>query len=71
METWLGIVVDYGFPMAVTFYLLHRMEKKLDQINRSVLLLHHSRQWTDVNRHPYPQQTSPSPLHPEKSAAEN
>ncbi|WP_101844853.1 YvrJ family protein [Halobacillus sp. Marseille-P3879] len=30
MENWLPIVTDLGFPVAVTFYLLHRIEGKLD-----------------------------------------
>ncbi|MCP3026304.1 YvrJ family protein [Halobacillus sp. A5] len=30
MEVWLPIVTDLGFPIAVTFYLLHRIEGKLD-----------------------------------------
>ncbi|WP_081988542.1 YvrJ family protein [Halobacillus sp. BBL2006] len=30
METWLPLITDVGFPIAVTFYLLHRMEGKLD-----------------------------------------
>ncbi|MBU9711433.1 YvrJ family protein [Evansella tamaricis] len=33
MEIWLSIIGEYGFPIAVTFYLLYRIEKKLDQIN--------------------------------------
>ena len=32
LETWLPIVADVGFPVAVTFYLLHRVEGKLDQL---------------------------------------
>ncbi|WP_226578196.1 YvrJ family protein [Halobacillus litoralis] len=32
METWLSIIADVGFPVAVTFYLLHRIEGKLDQL---------------------------------------
>ncbi|MBU9723253.1 MULTISPECIES: YvrJ family protein [Bacillaceae] len=39
MEAWLSLVGDYGFPIAVTFYLLHRVEKKLDQLNQSVMYL--------------------------------
>lgn len=30
VEGWLPIVTDLGFPIAVTFYLLHRIEGKLD-----------------------------------------
>ncbi|MFC7061390.1 YvrJ family protein [Halobacillus seohaensis] len=30
MENWLPFITDLGFPIAVTFYLLHRIEGKLD-----------------------------------------
>ncbi|WP_082234349.1 MULTISPECIES: YvrJ family protein [Halobacillus] len=30
MEQWLPLITDLGFPAAVTFYLLHRIEGKLD-----------------------------------------
>ncbi|MGR9050368.1 YvrJ family protein [Halobacillus faecis] len=32
MDAWISILADVGFPMAVTFYLLHRVEGKLDQL---------------------------------------
>ncbi|SFJ90684.1 YvrJ protein family protein [Halobacillus dabanensis] len=32
MDAWLSIIADVGFPVAVTFYLLHRVEGKLDQL---------------------------------------
>ncbi|MCA1023474.1 YvrJ family protein [Halobacillus litoralis] len=32
MDTWISIMADVGFPVAVTFYLLHRIEGKLDQL---------------------------------------
>ncbi|WP_074734118.1 YvrJ family protein [Halobacillus karajensis] len=32
MDAWLSILADVGFPIAVTFYLLHRVEGKLDQL---------------------------------------
>jgi hypothetical protein len=32
MDAWLPIIADVGFPVAVTFYLLHRVEGKLDQL---------------------------------------
>ncbi|MGP4062237.1 YvrJ family protein [Halobacillus litoralis] len=32
MEPWISIIADVGFPVAVTFYLLHRVEGKLDQL---------------------------------------
>ncbi|ELK44583.1 YvrJ family protein [Halobacillus sp. ACCC02827] len=36
METWLSLMADVGFPVAVTFYLLHRVEGKLDQLIDSI-----------------------------------
>ncbi|MCA0970772.1 YvrJ family protein [Halobacillus litoralis] len=30
MDMWFAFVTDVGFPIAVTFYLLHRIEGKLD-----------------------------------------
>ncbi|MFA9559924.1 YvrJ family protein [Evansella sp. AB-rgal1] len=39
MEAWLTLVGEYGFPIVVTFYLLYRIEKKLDQLNQSVMYL--------------------------------
>ena len=32
MEQWWTWISDVGFPVAVTFYLLTRMEQKLDKI---------------------------------------
>ncbi|WP_081867047.1 YvrJ family protein [Halobacillus karajensis] len=32
MDAWLSILADVCFPIAVTFYLLHRVEGKLDQL---------------------------------------
>lgn len=38
MDQWISILTDVGFPIVVTFYLLHRIEGKLnvliDSINR-------------------------------------
>ncbi|TVP83262.1 MAG: YvrJ family protein [Alkalicoccus sp.] len=45
MELWMHALSEFGFPMTITFYLLYRMEKKLDLINQSILQLH---QRTDV-----------------------
>ncbi|MCP3030629.1 YvrJ family protein [Halobacillus sp. A1] len=30
MENWMTLITELGFPIAVTFYLLHRIEGKLD-----------------------------------------
>lgn len=37
METWIPLISEYGFPVMITLYLLHRIEKKLD-------ILHHDMQ---------------------------
>lgn len=36
MEHWLGLVTDVGFPIGVTFYLLHRIEGKMNQLIESI-----------------------------------
>ncbi|MBM7552974.1 YvrJ family protein [Thalassobacillus pellis] len=38
MEAWMPYVTELGFPIAVTFYLLHRIEGKLDVM---INALHH------------------------------
>ncbi|MBU8906508.1 YvrJ family protein [Desertibacillus haloalkaliphilus] len=45
MEVWLPLLSEYGFPIVVTLYLLHRVEKKLDAVNHSIIELgarHHN-----------------------------
>ena len=37
MEQWLNMVSDIGFPILVSFYLLHRVEVKLDAIHDVLL----------------------------------
>lgn len=36
MEAWVSFVTDVGFPVVVTFYLLHRIEGKLNQLIESI-----------------------------------
>ncbi|CEI80841.1 hypothetical protein J18TS1_31720 [Oceanobacillus oncorhynchi subsp. incaldanensis] len=36
MEAWISLLTDIGFPAAVTFYLLHRVEGKLNQLIESI-----------------------------------
>ena len=36
METWIPLISEYGFPVMITLYLLHRIEKKLELLNSSV-----------------------------------
>ena len=33
---WMTMIGQVGFPIMVTLYLLHRMEKKLDQLTQSI-----------------------------------
>lgn len=39
METWVAFVTELSFPIAITFYLLHRIEGKLDVLNESIRML--------------------------------
>ncbi|MBA2872761.1 hypothetical protein HNQ85_003073 [Anoxybacillus calidus] len=36
MEPYVSFISDVGFPIVVTFYLLHRIEAKLDSIIDSI-----------------------------------
>ncbi|WP_174615040.1 YvrJ family protein [Virgibacillus ihumii] len=36
METWISFVTEVGFPIVVTFYLLHRIEGKLNDLIQSI-----------------------------------
>ncbi|WP_328703198.1 YvrJ family protein [Alkalihalobacterium elongatum] len=36
MEMWLPLLSEFGFPVVVTLYLLHRVEKKLDTVNETI-----------------------------------
>ncbi len=39
MEIWIPLISEYGFPIVITLYLLHRIEKKLDLLNNSMIEL--------------------------------
>jgi len=39
MEQWLNMISDIGFPILVSFYLLHRIEVKLDAIHAALVSL--------------------------------
>ncbi|MFS0864635.1 YvrJ family protein [Fredinandcohnia sp. 179-A 10B2 NHS] len=39
MEGWLPFIQEVGFPVVVTFYLLHRIETKLDSVIDSIQML--------------------------------
>ncbi|MFD1361401.1 YvrJ family protein [Lentibacillus salinarum] len=36
MEAWISFVTEVGFPIMVTFYLLHRIEGKLNDLIESI-----------------------------------
>ncbi|WP_221563792.1 YvrJ family protein [Alkalihalobacillus sp. TS-13] len=36
MEQWVTVMSDFGFPVVVTLYLLHRIESKLESLNQSI-----------------------------------
>ncbi|QFT89818.1 YvrJ protein family protein [Bacillus sp. THAF10] len=36
MEQWWTWVSEVGFPIVVTFYLLHRIEQRLDSVSKSL-----------------------------------
>lgn len=33
MEEWLQMIKEVGFPVLVTLYLLHRIERKMEKLN--------------------------------------
>lgn len=37
MENFYNVIANLGFPIAVTCFLLFRIEKKLDQINSTLV----------------------------------
>ncbi|HLR22803.1 MAG TPA: YvrJ family protein [Pseudogracilibacillus sp.] len=39
MEAWITFITELSFPIAITFYLLHRIEGKLDMLNNTLQLL--------------------------------
>lgn len=41
MEPWMEFVSSVGFPVAVAFYLLHRIETKLDAMIQVLSSLEH------------------------------
>lgn len=36
VETWVSFITEVGFPIMVTFYLLHRIEGKLNDLIASI-----------------------------------
>lgn len=39
MEQWLTFIQQIGFPIFVSFYLLHRLEAKLEAIHNALVSL--------------------------------
>ncbi|MDN4608233.1 MULTISPECIES: YvrJ family protein [Sporosarcina] len=39
MEQWLTFIQQIGFPIFVSFYLLHRLETKLEAIHNALVSL--------------------------------
>ncbi|MBK3495218.1 YvrJ family protein [Viridibacillus sp. YIM B01967] len=39
MEQWLVFIQEIGFPIVVSFYLMHRVESKLESIHNALLSL--------------------------------
>lgn len=39
LDHWISWIPDVGFPILVTFYLLHRIEKRLEELNESIIQL--------------------------------
>ncbi len=36
VEPWMPLLAEYGLPVIVTLYLLHRLEQKLDRVTEAV-----------------------------------
>lgn len=49
MKEWMMMIQNVGFPIVVTLYLLHRIERKLDEVTTSILSLPHSLQRSDYS----------------------
>lgn len=39
MEIWMEFVQNIGFPVAISFYLLHRVEARLQAIHEALIRL--------------------------------
>ena len=39
MDVWIDLLQNFGFPIVVTFYLLMRIEAKLEQLASSIVRL--------------------------------
>ncbi|MDI7744104.1 YvrJ family protein [Lysinibacillus fusiformis] len=41
MEEWVRIIQEIGFPIVVSFYLLYRIEAKLEAIHAALVSMNH------------------------------
>lgn len=39
VDEWITLLTELSFPVAITFYLLHRIEGKLDVLNETIRTL--------------------------------
>lgn len=39
IPTWIGIIGNFGFPIAITVYLFIRFERKLDDLEKVIIEL--------------------------------
>lgn len=39
MEQWIQLIQEIGFPVVVSFYLLHRIESRLEAIRDALVIL--------------------------------
>ncbi|MFJ8235973.1 YvrJ family protein [Ureibacillus sp. NPDC094379] len=42
MQEWVMLVQEIGFPILVSFYLLYRIEAKLEAIHTALLSMNHA-----------------------------
>ncbi|MCM3388393.1 YvrJ family protein [Ureibacillus chungkukjangi] len=41
MEEWVRLIQEIGFPIVVSFYLLNRIETKLEAIHTALVTINH------------------------------
>ena len=54
MELWVPLISEYVFPVMITLYLLHRIEKKLDILNDSMQSVSNRLSQTNLKRESQP-----------------
>lgn len=55
-DLWIQVVSDHGISAAIAFYLLHRMEKKLDML---IYTVHQTPPRSASHSEPHPSPSSP------------